>query len=1110
MRDIFRPLFNPNLLRARIGGFSPVVSDRQFELARLWAKTALNPAFLKENEKPLQGQFLTEIFGQILGYTLPAGHLDAYDLKPESASAETKGGKTPDARIGFMGETAGDTTRAVVELKAPGADLDAKQAGHKYLTPIEQAFGYLAKFDDCRWVILSNFVTIRLYSKRRGQGYCHEIRTADLADQATLREFLFLLSRNRLLGDPDSPSGTDGLLTDSCDQDEEITGTFYEEFSAVRQGLFDHLCLVNPAPPGVDPQDHRVELLAAAQKILDRVLFICFCEDTGLLPHGVIAKAFQATKVGFVQTSRWDQLRGLFQAVDKGNPSVGINGYNGGLFRADPLLDALVVADDALDGCLRLSAYDFATDVNVNILGHIFEQSISDLEKIRAAIRGEKVDASQSGRKRGGVFYTPEYITRYIVEETIGGWLADRLADLRAEYRPEAARTEKARQTAEVRMWRAYQDVLRHIRVVDPACGSGAFLVAAFDYLHAEFHRTNEQLAALQGGQPELFDLDRQILTENLYGVDICPESVEITKLSLWLKTARPSKPLNDLDGNVRCGNSLVSPAPDLVPDLAELAFDWRTAFPEVVAAGGFDCVIGNPPYIRQEWIAPYKPAFQREFQCFSGTADAYLYFFERGLSVLRPGGNLGFITSGTFVNANFAAPFRMWLPTVARYLRVVNFGENQPFQDAEMVFPTISILKRDSQPGTYRSYFMREGIPDSIPDAVAREGIDCDESVLARSEWRFQSPAVSALFDRIMAVGRPLGEAVGGRMYRGVLTGLNEAFVIDRATRDRLVREDPACGPILRKMLRGQDLRPWYYQDEDRWLIFARRGIEIDRYPSVKAHLEQFREQLEPRPSDWSGKDANGRNVTWPGRKAGSYQWFELQDSVDYYAAFDEPKILWPDIAKLPRFCWDEEGVYVNDKGFVIVPSSPGHDLLAVLQSRVQWFCISQMCVPLRLRGGLWQSQCKKQFIERLRVPELGDADHGRLSGLGLAATSLAKERHALHGEVSHRILTDLGTAGKGLNQALAEWWKLDFPAFRAEIRKAFRNGIPLAERGEWESALADWRARHADFTARLIQVETEINAIVYRLFGLSNADVRLLEDHARHAMIDYRYGET
>jgi hypothetical protein len=1112
MPVLFKPLFNPSLLTRRLAGFDPALPPDLAALASEWARTVADPAFLQLNEKPLQGQFLTDIFARLLGYAPAVGHLNAYHLKPESASTETRGGRTPDARLGFFGPEQ-DTTRVVVELKSPGADLDAKQSGYGNLTPVEQAFGYLAKFDDCRWVIVSNFTTVCLYSKRRGQVYAHAFDVADLAKPESLRLFLFLLGRERLIAPPPQASAVDLLLEESCTREQAITRDFYALFTAVRSDLFGALCRDNPPPADADQAEHRAEhrvgLLALTQKILDRVLFICFCEDTALLPRGVIRQALEAAGQGFVSTTRWQQLQGLFASIDRGNPAVKINAYNGGLFRPDPALDRLAIADAALDGCLRLAGYDFATDLNVNILGHIFEQSITDLQRLRAEIRGETVDLKKSSRKLGGIFYTPETITQYIVAETIGGWLKTRFDELESRFSPETQRTDARRREARLALWEAYQDVLRHIKVLDPACGSGAFLIAAFDYLQSEYTRANHQLAALRGGQTELFDLDRHILTHNLFGVDICPESVEIAKLALWLKTARTDRPLNDLDANLRRGNSIVSPDPDLPPAIAFDAFDWRAAFPHVFEAGGFDCVVGNPPYIRQEWLGPCKASFEREFRCYAGTADAYLYFIERGIDVLSPGGRLGFITSGTFSNANFAAPFRAWLPTAARLLRSVNFGENQPFADAEMVFPTISILEKspaaDRTDTTFRAYFMRGGIPDSIADAVVADGIDCDASALARPEWRFQSAAVTALFDRIMACGRPLDKVVAGRIYRGVSTGLNEAFIIDQTTRDRLVAADPACAPILRKMLSGEDLRPWYQQGDDIWLIFVRRGTDIDQYPSIKEHLDRFRTQLEPKPDDWSGVDPTGRRIEWLGRKAGSYKWYEIQDSVDYYPAFDQPKILWPDIAKLPRFSWNTDGAYVNNTGYIL-PVEPW--MLGILNSRVIWFCISQISTPLRLRGGLWQFRCIQQFMARLRIPDMPDDERTALSSAALAATALARERYALHSMVRHRLLTDFGSPELTLNNRLTEWWTLDFAAFRAELRKAFKAEIPVKERADWETALVGWQRQHGSLTARLVAIETDIDDRVNRLFNLTDADLRLLADHSRHAMIDYPYG--
>ena len=471
---------------------------------------------------------------------------------------------------------------------------------------------------------------------------------------------------------------------------------------------------------------------------------------------------------------------------------------------------------------------------------------------------------------------------------------------------------------------------------------------------------------------------------------------------------------------------------------------------------------------------------------------------------MLERDGRLGFITSGSFNNANFAAPFRKWLPSVGRFTHVVNFGENQPFEDAEMVYPTISIIRKDTAPRSFRSYFMHARIPDSIADAVAEEGIDCDDSLFGKSEWRFQPAPVTALFNRLMSAGRPLGEVVNGRMYYGIKTGLNEAFIVDQATRDRLVAEDPGCAAILKKLLRGQDLRPWYCREEGQWLITMPSGWTSKQtgaaneaaawqwltqaHPSVAAHLEPFAER---------------------GRKRGDKGdfWWELR-SCDYYQAFDEPKILWPDIAKLPRFYWDTEGAFINDTGFIMIPS--GKWLAPLLQSRVAWFALSQLATPLRLRGGLWQCRCKSQFMVRLPIPDVSDADQQALAELAMQATATARARYALHERVRHRIHTDLDDGTHKLNQKLTAWWGLDFRTFRAEVKKAFKADISLKERADWEESLTEWQSEHCTLTAQLVDVETAINDRVYDLFALTPDERRTLDDHMQHAMIAYPLGSV
>ncbi len=535
--------------------------------------------------------------------------------------------------------------------------------------------------------------------------------------------------------------------------------------------------------------------------------------------------------------------------------------------------------------------------------------------------------------------------------------------------------------------------------------------------------------------------------------------------------------------------------------------FHWELEFPEVFfddhgrldAAAGFDAVIGNPPYVRQERLQPYKSYFEQHYESFHGVADLYLYFYERGVDLTRDDGRLAFISSGTFARANFAKAFRQWLPKNAQLETIIDFGENQPFDGAEMVRPSIVTLKKGKQKNEFRSLFIADKVPDDLNAALAEDGIDCLPKVLKQPEWTFEPAAVTRLFEKILAKGVPLDEVVNGRMYRGVLTGFNEAFYIDQATRDSLVEADAKSAEIIKPMLRGADLRPWYQENEGRWLIFTRRGIEIENYPAIKNYLEQYKTQLMPRPDDWP------RNKNWPGRKPGPYEWYEIQDSVAYFEEFDQPKIFWPDISKLPRFSWDEEGQYINNKGYIIPDPHPS--LLGILQSRVLWFCVSQICQPLRLRAGLWQYQMFTQFTSRLPIPDAPAAERDAIGELALRLTDIAKSRYQLHRQSRHRILSDLGTgSGKdSLNQKLTAWWELDFAAFRAEVKKLFKRDIPLKERDDWEAWLLDRQAKHQQHTQQIIALETDLNARVYGLFSLTPAEITLIEESTK-----YRYGEV
>jgi len=446
--------------------------------------------------------------------------------------------------------------------------------------------------------------------------------------------------------------------------EENISKEFYSNYKQMRVHLFQHIKQHNP---GKD----EILLLEKAQKILDRFIFVCFCEDTGLLPGKIFRKIMTLAKESFSyeENKIWKELKGLFRAIDKGLASHGINAFNGSLFAADPVLDLLTIGDEMFEELAKITDYDFESDLNVNILGHILEQSISDLEELRAEIRGEENDRKKGKRKKEGIYYTPEFITKYIVENAVGGWLEDRKNELGLDELPLLTEEDyKSVKTSKnglkfneniekhIVFWEAYREKLMSIKVLDPACGSGAFLNQAFDFLYKEGRKVNKVLAKLRGGQKDIFDLDKYILQSNLYGVDLNREAVEITKLSLWLKTADKYSRLTTLDDNIKCGNSLI----DDLEIAGPKAFKWEKEFPGIMHSGGFDVVISNPPYIAIEAMNENeKDYYKKEYKGLERKYDSSAIFILKGLELLKSNGLLSYISSITWQTGENYLRFR-------------------------------------------------------------------------------------------------------------------------------------------------------------------------------------------------------------------------------------------------------------------------------------------------------------------------------------------------------------------------------------------------------------------------------------------------------------------
>ncbi len=366
----------------------------------------------------------------------------------------------------------------------------------------------------------------------------------------------------------------------------------------------------------------------------------------------------------------------------------------------------------------------------------------------------------------------------------------------------------------------------------------------------------------------------------------------------------------------------------------------------------GFDIVIGNPPYVWQEKIKDIKPDLLKHYGqksqrgepigSYAGTADLFVYFIERGVRLLKPGGAFSYITSNKWYRAKYGENLRIWMNENSILQTVIDFGDADVF-DA-IAYPTIIVAERREVRGPYPGERFRalnwqdlgdDVDKESFPSLVAQSGFDMPQSALQKGGWQIEPTVKRDLLARIRAAGVPLGDYVEGRFYYGIKTGYNDAFVIDGATRAELIAADPKSAEIIKPFLRGRDVKRWRVEPQDLWLIFTRRGTDIDAYPAIKAHLECFRAALEPKPADW---ETEFEGDFWAGRKAGPYKWFEIQDNIAYFLAFDGPKIVFPDIALRPEMGFDVDGHFIANTGYII----PVVDrrLLPILNSTVcEWY---------------------------------------------------------------------------------------------------------------------------------------------------------------------------
>ena len=646
-------------------------SERRKALNK-WINNLENGVLEKSKEEESQAEFLNDIFATVLRATNKFNGQNEWNLQRET---KTKiDGQKADGVLGFFDTEGKKDVRAVIELKGLKVSLDMRQkrAGDTR-TPVEQAFNYAPKYGkNCQWVIVSNYKEIRLYRSNDMTEY-QVFFLEKLKDDLEFKKFIYVLSFSSLVGTEKKKAKTLELSEEYQKKQAEIEKKFYNEYKNIRLHIFENMRKNNPTI-------NENIIIEKVQKLLDRFLFICFCEDKGLLPNEIFYKTLEKGKKIknifeiFLSLCRW---------IDIGNSRENIPRFNGGLFKNDDILDGLYVDNEVFEEMQKISEYDFDSELNENILGHIFEQSITDIEDLKKEINGEKADKKKGKRKKDGIFYTPKYITKYIVENSIKNWLDDKRKELGEDKLPELKEKDydydvyKKNYTKNYRkhieFWTKYKEAVKNIKIVDPACGSGAFLITAFECLLKKNNYIDNKIFDLTGVKDLFSDTTKEILQNNIFGVDLNKESVEITKLSLWLKTADKNKTLASLENNIKCGNSLI----DDVEIAGELAFDWEKEFPQVFKNGGFDVVVGNPPYVfaRDNFNEIEKNYYIKNYISSNYQINTYILFMEKSFKLLKNKGYASMIVPNSWLMMYSGKGIREYILENIKLLEIVNLA---------------------------------------------------------------------------------------------------------------------------------------------------------------------------------------------------------------------------------------------------------------------------------------------------------------------------------------------------------------------------------------------------------------------------------------------------
>lgn len=986
-----------------------------------WINSLEKGILSKSKEEEFQGEFLNDIFSLILGAINKSSGNDEWNLQRESKTRID--GQKADGVIGFFDVNGKDDVRAVIELKGPTISLDQRQKrSGDTRTPVEQAFNYAPKYGkNCQWVIVSNYKEIRLYRSNDMTEY-EVFFLENLKDDLEFQKFIYILSFEALVGTANKKAKALELSEEYQKNQIEIEKKFYNEYRNIRLHIFENMKENNP-------ETDENTLLEKVQKLLDRFLFICFCEDKGLLEKDFFNTIL---KKGKDFGSIFDIFKVFCNWINLGNPKENISHFNGGLFKNDDVLNSLNIDNKVFEELKKISDYDFDSDLNVNILGHIFEQSISDIEELKKSISREEFDQKKSKRKKDGIFYTPQYITKYIVENSIKNWLDDKRKELGEDDLPIlnekdyifdiAKKNYTKNYRKHIEFWQQYREAVRNIKIIDPACGSGAFLITAFEFLLNYNKYLDDKIFDLVGTSDLFSDRTKEILQNNIFGVDLNKESVEITKLSLWLKTADKNKTLASLENNIKCGNSLIDD-----PEIAgNLAFNWEKEFPKIFANGGFDIVVGNPPYVSAEYISEIdKTFYEKNYYSAYGRQNLYIIFYEKAINLLKENGNLGFITPYTILKNMYYKEIREYILKNTSILEIIDFKGITVFQDAG-VDSIILLLKKEKRIEYDIKYINNI---KAFETQVYDINLFKSSQITEKDDLSIQFSKNEKLLNKILGHKDNLKLKEIIDFKQGIITGGNKNFLVS----EKLAN--------CEKVLTGTDFNRYKLFDSNQYII----------YDIEKLHRPRKREIFESKE-----KILLRQTGAFPICMLDTNQYFTLDtvhNGILKQENFNIKYILSLLNSKFIKFIYEN---LINESGKIF--------------AQVKIIYIDELPIkniPLEKQQPFIEKADKMLFLNK----ELQDLSQ-KFQRMLLRKFDLEK-----------------------LSTKLQEWYLLDFSDFIKELKR-LKIKLSLSQESEWEEYFLEEKSKAIAVDSEIKNTDKEIDSMVYKLYDLTDEEIKIIEE--------------